>query len=354
MGTAAAVEPDRPVRARVERARFALALARGSEAALVGAGALALSLAALVASGGWSYGAAGWGAAVGTACLGAASWWLEHRPRARAVARRIDAEMGFDGALLTAYEAEQRPAPPDLVRALSRRVAASLPLRAALRAALPPSMAVAAFPLAALALLALARQRVDPSQRADPGASAALALVEVGELAQLLAAERGLLGGPELEAALALATEAQRLAAGLAGEGEAQELLAGAADWMEELARSLPVQRGPVRERLERARAAADAAGGAFDARPPGEVEGGAAERGGTRGTAELTPGGPGGTMPGLDPPPELPPGAPMGPAPAAAPGSDVGLVGGRWWPKRDEELVGRWVESRRAASGER
>src|SRR5690606_1927633 len=133
----ARVDPDRPVDARVQRTRFAVAAARASGAALVGGGALVLCLAGLAASATESSraspGPEGWAVAAAAALLAAASWWLEQRPRAAAIARRIDDVLRFDGALVTAFEAEGRAHPSELARALSRRVAARLPLREALR-----------------------------------------------------------------------------------------------------------------------------------------------------------------------------------------------------------------------------
>ena len=322
-------------------------------------------LAASAPESGIDAGAAGWIVATTAALLAAASWWLEHLPRAAAIARRIDDELRFDGALVTAFEAERRPHSGELARALSRRVAARLPLRTALRAALPPSLAVAAFPLAAVAVLALAHQSADDSRR-TPGATVrALAFGAVGELAAELAARAEQLTPEQFEKALALAAEAQRAAA-QPESAHAEEVLDEAAEWLAELARELPAD-PELRERRERAEAATDAARHDVEPSHVEPLEAGDDEEVADRGrlaadgsaaagagaeTGELASGDASGTMF----PPDSPADALGGPPPAAGdtPAPGAGLVGGRWWPASDDALVRRWVEARRAAAGAR
>ncbi len=347
MGEGALAGLERPVRVRVRRTVAALAFARASEALLVGAGALILCLAALVACGAALRGVPPWAAALGCAAFAAATWWAEHRPRPDTVALRIDRRLGFDGALVTAFESESAPRRGELARALSRRVAAALPLRKALRAALPPSLALAAFPLGCLALLALARGRAEePGGARSAAAVGGIALGEIGELAEHLLADPELLDPAERAEVLELAARAAALARE-PGSDAAQEFLAQAALEVERLARELPLDREATRARLERAEAAAEAALAHADRpEPPTGAAPGGEPGAGDGGT--LAPAGAGGTISALDPGP-LDPAGGAGASSVVPSGVEAGLVGGPWWSARDGDLVRRWVEARRA-----
>lgn len=346
-----------PVRARVRRALVALALARASEALLVGAGALILCLAALVAGGAALRGAQPWAAALLCAAFAAAAWWAEHRPRPEAVALRIDRRLGFDGALVTAFESEASLRHGELAGALSRRVAGALPLRVALRAALPPSLAVAAFPLAALAVFALVRGRVaEPADTRSAAVLGGIALGEIGEFAEHLLADPAALEAAERAELLELVSRARTLALS-PDSPEAREFLAQAALELERLARELPLDRDAARARLERAEEAAEAALGRGSepaaARPEPPAGGAGSDEPRVGEGAALAPGRAGGTMSALDPGPTEPAGG-AGAAPVDPSGGEAGLVGASWWSARDEDLVRRWVEARRAQASAR
>jgi len=352
----------RPVVARVRHAWRGLGAARAAEGALLGAGALFASQAALVASGGAPASVPAWTVAVLCALLAAASWWREHRLAPLDVARRVDRRRELAGALVTAYEVEQRGEISAVARALAAKVAARLSAREALRAVLPASAPLAAVPFLAGALLALALQaRDDPraaslealagrlnAQLAGAGAPAGAA-----KAAGLTAEEqRALIDLAHGAAALERAARSDELAAGEKEEDLAGRLRRLEAD-LEHLERRLPAG-SELRRELERAAGTLDAALLALgEPRPAGPAaDAGAAASGAgvdTGSGAELARAGSQGRMSGRAKPPE-------GDATQAADGEphpETGVAGARWWPAEDEAIVARWVERCRALASE-
>ena len=158
---------DSVIRRRVRSAFHALTMARGVECVLIGSGILLMTLAVLV----WEQNSLGsigsWMVALGCAVLAGTTWWAEHSPRPDGVARKLDQRLGMDGMLFTAWESERDEG--GLGGLLSERVAARVPKRRALEAALPTSAPLLVLPFLGAGLLAfvldLRVSEVDPTER---------------------------------------------------------------------------------------------------------------------------------------------------------------------------------------------
>jgi hypothetical protein len=335
-------EHTRPLAARVRFARRGLAAARSAECILIGASALCLTLAAAAASGAALGAVDAWGVAIGCGALASGAWWLEHRRAPAQVARAIDRARALEGALITAWEVEARG---DAVgRALGLRVLRRLTARDALRAVLPFTAPLLALPFAAAALLAVA---LDAGRDARGGAG--LAPI-TGRLESQLAGA----GAGEAADAAGVSTAERHELADLARRAEALERARANGDWtaeetleelrdlgeaVERVRRALPA-RSALRRRLEQARGTLDtalAALGEGSGAPGGEDLRGEAGGAGTGAAAQGMMGGPPNPVEGPAAGPEV-----------AAGGGGAGVVGGRWWPGEHDEIVERWVESRR------
>lgn len=361
-----------PVRAIVRRAWRALVVRRIFEATAVAAAALIACVAAAVRSGADPLHAEAWVAAGVVGWLAWGSWWLEHRPREAAVARRLDR----DGALVTAFECEIRGSPTRVQELLSRRVAHDLAARGPPRVARAPALAILAAPLAAGALLALALEGGESiSARAIRARTRALA-EHANALVAAVEDDQEALSTEDSEAVRELA----RSAAALASTNAAVPALADLESRAWALAAGLSKERVRVRRALEEAAARAGdladllarngAPGIGLAASPSGLASGERAspreavpDPAASRGSAIAGPGqgAPAGgesrtgmaagpadvTMPRLDPDQR---GAPA-PDPAAAPASEQGLSAVRWWPRRFDTIVERWVERQRTSS---
>lgn len=287
--------------------------------------------------------------------------WRERPPRAASVARRADARAGLEGALPTVLDVLQRagrqepqPQTSAVTGLLASRVAARVTARDLARAALPRSPLAIVAPLAGAALVALALERaappaVIPTSTASSGlraaaqqsrARGATATADVLDAAtrRVEAAER-LPSGPEGDRARAAATaELARLAATLEARPDAPD---------RRLDSDLEAAAG--RAALERAIAALDPRtdpsrgepGGGSASSGGGEAGGGGGLRAG-QGLANQ-PGD--GRM--LGPPAGGEPGtAQAGPVAGAAAsgGPGRGVPAARWWPRRYDDVVERYL----------
>lgn len=330
------------IRRRVLAAFRALALARGVECLLIGAGSLLGVLAVLVWDGNPLGSYSAWAVASGCSFFAAAAWWFEHIPKTDGVARRLDRRLGMDGMLFTAWEEEGRA--EGLGGLLSVRVASRVPARRALDAVLPASAPLLVLPFIGAGMLAFAldvrAEQVDPSERlleltraarahiSDAQAAGELSPEVIGDLNDLAEASNELLS--ELEADFSL------------GETESFESL------LDEIVRLR--QEVPAGEEASRAldhaeellEAARDALGGGAQAdggslvTDSSEIEQGEGGRSGPHG----------GTMSGLDPRAQTSPSPPDG---NGWRGPDGALGPGTYWPEEHRGVVRRWIESARA-----
>lgn len=368
-------EDSAPVRAYVRRVWRGQVLRRATESFLIGVAAALVCLAASVASGAREFLTAIWVVAGAVGWFAASSWWLEHSPTEASVARRLDG----DGALVTAYECEVSGGSSRLQPLLSRRVIADLAASGP-RIARAPSALIFAILLAAGAALALALEsgptsssrlvdarRATLTERAralaaaaedDADAPSADAAGEVRELAQTAAT---LATTRSSERQLAdLAARADREALDHAGHPRVQEALDATAAAARDLSSALAGNYASESRRGAGERAAS--AGGppqASSDRASGQVPAGARDRathqpsaaasqdsnaglGGDSGT-DMRDGSADVTM--LRPE--------LGPASGAAANAaaERGLSGVRWWPRRFDAIVERWVEHQRASS---
>ena len=246
--------------------------------------------------------------------------------------------------------------------ALVRRTVGSLRARDVRGAISPPSLAIAAAPLLTAALLLFVAERVPAG---EPSAASARSLRAVGLALSAAVAEAGddRAQDPRLQRlAQASAGLAGRLPPRTAdretggGSGPDDAWLASIQRDLDELLREADPESGLARE-LERARALALASGMPLTRERAGR---------------ELTNDGGERTMSGSTPGSSLASGAPgsdgeggaaaLGPAPRSSEtpqGGDEprnvaekGVLGGRWWPSRHDEVVEGWIEAQRAAAG--
>ena len=110
------------VSAKIRSARAAHAALVVGQSAILGISAALVVLAAAAAGGRPSVDAQASVAAVLTACLAAASWWMESVVGSGEVASAIDRQEGLSGALLTAFESEASGSRSAVAELLSERV----------------------------------------------------------------------------------------------------------------------------------------------------------------------------------------------------------------------------------------
>lgn len=329
------------IRRRVLVAFRALALARGVECFLIGAGSLLGVLAVLVWEGNQLGSSSAWVVASGCALLAGATWWFEHSPKTDGVARRLDRRLGMDGMLFTAWEAEGRAA--GLGGLLSQRVASRVPGRRALDAVLPASAPLLVLPFLGAGMLAFAldarAEDVDPSERLVELTRAARAHIKdaeaVEDLNPLVMEDLGALA----EASEALLGELDTSSPTLEPDSFESVL-----DEIDRLREEVPAGEEASRaldhaeELLEAAR---DAYGGGLEEEGEGAGRDSSDMEQGEGGRAGPS----GGTMSGLDPRAETPPSPPDG---NGWRGPDGALGPGTYWPEEHRGVVRRWIESAR------
>lgn len=358
--------PPPSVSAVVRQVRFSLKAAHAAEALLFFvAGSLAVRSATLVSRVSEADLREAWMLAGCTGLLCAAAWWLEHPVRLHATARALDERLRHHGALLTAFEIEQRrpaQAATSMEELLRRRVMTRLRRDEAVRALFPPLFLPLAAPtLAGLALVLL----VDAQRAPGPAALDLLSLAEgleralsAGEARQE-SAKPASAGEDEDEPA----REASRLLSSLlrtqrglptTEEGWREAPL----EWLDRLAEldarvAEAAERRPagaVAERLEEARAWLDALRTGLRAQTPPKDEGTGQADGtapGPQGT--ISPSAPARPTP-MPPDPSLPPSSIASASALATDGEALGRQAGNWWPKEYDPVVERFVELSRAA----
>lgn len=322
----------------VERALVRTKLAALVEGVLLGATAGLGTAAALVLSKSEPWSAAGWVVQGVSALACAGTWWAEHWPTRAEVAARADRRLGFDGALVAAWEREREGG--GLGALLAARVVERLPADALARAAKRPALALAAGPLAALALFLALPKPVPalPEGVAELAGKVSVALGRAqgadGEASAELVELRGRLeaaaqGAAEAgQAADALERAAQVLEnASLRAEGADPVLLAGADLAKAALARLADAGRAPTGAK----------AGGLAPSESGGS---GSASGFGMQNepAARTMVGSPRGASDRATPPSP-------GPVPAVPPASEVGTTAGRWWPAEYDDVVAAWRE---------
>ncbi|MCK6446589.1 MAG: hypothetical protein L6Q99_09380 [Planctomycetes bacterium] len=353
------------IRAVIRRATWKARGVTFVEAACAGvaASALTASVARLQGSDELALGALCAAALSGVAV--AATWWVEHRPDAARIARRVDRELAQDGALVTAFELEAREERNVLDELLLLRACAGLEPRRVSRAIAPPSLVFAGAALCASAvwfgvrelvhvrvptplerLLADARGFVAGSAEHPTSSSAANAA----------GASRSSLEAARLEVARVAARVRDELARGREPESE----LAGG------LARELASELASALERAAEAADGTDASGAdaaalrkladrarSVSARRPSAARSDAPappSNGGDSASA-LANGGAERTIPpfgsAADAASEVPPAEPA--PPTGEPSAAAASLAGRWWSARHDAVVSAWIEARRA-----
>jgi hypothetical protein len=356
----------------VHAVRASLLLTRAIEGVLFFvAGLLATRAAALLSGLSDEALRAAWPLAASCGVLCAASWWLEHRQGTIALARALDERLRHHGALLTAFELEQRAArtPRAMEELVSRRVLERLRRGEALRALVPPFLAPVAAPtLAGLALvcahdargprvheeldfLALAQgfERAlsrpvsvdEPTGLAGEDPGGGLSRAERQELLELLAARAALpFSAPGWrEDPAGLGAELLELDRRLVALREAAEPGSELAESLEEARVWLDALQRGVAGGTEPPASAGTEPGGLTGAREEGTISGSP--------PALQTARSPADPMAARAPMPAE--AAQAGGVPAPAP---LGLQAGRWWPAEYDSVVARWLELEEAARG--
>lgn len=361
----------------VRHAWRGVALARGIESVLVAATAFGGCLAAALHGGADVAGPHPWIAASGVALLAGGSWWIEHRPSVPSVARRLDRIAGHHGALVAALESELRGDPTDVEALLSQRVSAALADRSRPRLERMPSMVSWAAPFAALAVLMfvvesrttqIARAVRTRTQALSASVAALDAAVEQhgATLPPSIAADARAIGrtvadmGRGDRAAWSeVASRAERAADALPVADAVQRALADVARRAHELvearfaAATMDSSAVPSRSSSD-ATAARDTAELARSSSRPSQrstptgqvsrVDAGASLR--DESSPGVAVGAADGTMPGLE---SAGPPSTDRDSPLSAVG-ERGLPALRWWPRRFDPIVERWIEGQRVA----
>lgn len=310
-----------------------------------------------------------WGLALLGGVLCAACWWLEHPVRVLDTARALDRRLRHHGALLTAFEIEERgPARPltAMEELLRTRVLARLRPREALAALFPPLLLPVAAPtLAALALLLVVDARRAPRVETVDFAHLAEGLEQALAAGALGAPGASAPGAPGADSAPGLSDEDARALAGLlrarASLPRSEEAWRrdpeGVEARLEALDRrvadlSAHVGEGELRRHLTEARTWLDALRMGLAAGVPGapgaDSGAGTGPGQGTAGTLEGTisrPDSAGDPTPMPPEPSAAPPGAHLAPRAGA-----LGLQAGPWWPAEYDGVVNGWIERTRAA----
>lgn len=286
------------------------------------------------------------------AACGGGAFVLARRPRHAHFARDLDARLGFAGALSAAAGARGRS---PVARLLAAAVVGRLPRSRALVVVVPSLLVCAVAPVLAWALVREAQVPRTPARAPDAHAAALVAAsAEALERAAAAARAAGTLASGESERLHALADRSRELV-------EPRHGAASTASVVDELAAaSSRVPADPaVRSALERLERAVRSG---LSIPPARDVEGAEPPaRGSTSGapaSVEPSPGGnssasglasppSSGTMAGSTAPVEAP--APAGLAPAGEVEGGVGAA--RWWPRRHDAVVERWLAARAAES---
>lgn len=360
----------RSVAALVNAVRTSLRATLALECGLLFVAAALLARAAALHS---EVGTGAWPLAFLCGALCAAAWWLEHSETRAQTARLLDRRLRHDGALMTAYELEERRAENGLssMEQLVRvRVLARLHYAEALRAMFRPLFVPIGAPVVAALVLLL----VEDARRGPPPVTADLGALVEGLARALEAAALGARDEPRASRDVAdrqparriLALRVQELSAAFArgapaAPHEAQrasELEARLADLDRRLSALLAgaEAEGPLRDderkRLEEGRVWLDAL--RMGSRPePGAGAGAVAD--GT-GSGLGTAAGADGTISPLRSEPSsmqdvTSPTRSAAPVRAHASAAPVlGLQAGSFWPAEYDAVVARWVELSRAA----
>jgi len=343
------------------------------EALLVGSGMGLVTLACAVLSGASLEASAPWLAALLAALAMGAAWLIELKPGVGKVARLIDERSGLGGALVTAWEVEERGRGGGLGILLGRELRRRLTANRVVRLALPNSMALIACPLVGAAALAVALE-TRPEPR-DPiaalggvvrGVAAALEEAEEASLEELAAGRVSVQAVDDLGD---LARRARRLARdcalGLEDEERRVELTRQVRELLQDLEALEQSEDGSLAARagLERAGTFADAARLACEAEEgsrgrhaaesalaQSEDSQGEGAPGATPSEAALANAGEDGTISALQGSDGEPATADSPDPPAGGHGPAGGIALGPWWPSRHAGVVERWVEARRAA----
>jgi len=276
--------------------------------------------------------------------------WREHPPRAASVARRADARAGLEGALTTALDALRRQRTTEVALLLAAQVAARVAPRDLGRAALPRSPLAIVAPLAGAALVALALERTAPPASVAGSTASSAGLRAASQQSR---ARGDAPTADVLDAAVRRAEAAERLPAG----PQSARARAAAADELARLAATLETRAaasGPPSDAGAAAgRDAIERAIAALDPRSPAGLSGtGAGPAAGGGGGAARTQVGQGlanqagdGRM--LGPPTGGESGSATtvpfaGTATSGGPGR--GATAARWWPRRYDAVVERYL----------
>lgn len=274
-----------------------------------------------------------------------ATWWLERRPTAHDVARRVDRVLARDGEFVTAYELEGRERGV-IEELLLLRARSAVEPRAVARSVPPPSVVFAGAALCALAGWLFAREAV--LVRA-PTALETLAN-DARDFATSAASKPG---SPELERARAAVARAS-VEIARASETRSRpepELVASLAAALDRVARA----DGENPERADRARSLAERA---RDAAARARAAAGSAETSSANADSDptLANGDSNRTMSRPGSAADVAGEASSGSGDsrnASAPITPNASFAGRWWSARHDAVVAAWIEARRSRASE-
>jgi hypothetical protein len=328
-----------PVQAALRSARLRARLARGVEHLLAGGAAASVVLAAAALSGAPTDSPGALVLAGLSGALALATLAFERRESALQFARRMDARLAAAGAIATAFECEVDPEASAIARLHARRTAARFSAAQMRRAVPSPSLAFVAVLLAGAALVALARQKIPQDRSGAARELASARSLAAGSSSSPSENARGTGAAEE-----PLASQASSGAPSAPG-GVAQPVSEGAEGMQVPGTATAGGDRGSSAEPVSQRSAAGSEPAGA--PRPEGGT--GSSGRGAGSGTETpaLTGASGGSTM--SVPPPE--PGMPSTAiSQTTSSGTPAAAPSGRWWPRRYDAVVARYVERTRAA----
>ncbi len=338
----------------VRHAYLGLRAARWGETLLLSIAGVLLTLAAAVHSGAFLAEPGAWAVSIFAGALLGASWFLEHRVSKVVIARRLDRELRHQGALVTAFELEQRDRSGEpFARLLADRVLERLRCKEALRCVLPPLALPVAMPVLAFCALAVALDHAQPdtprtARLGDLGQGMAAELEEATRVA-LGASEQGRLDAVTAGRLVRAKARAQELARELEGGEQSAEELAALDRELARLESEL-VGQPDLRQPVEASRAWLDAARQGVDAakrnEPGGESRPGLAAPG-TDATMVGSKS-PGGSPDGAAAPPSTPSTSQLDLSPGTGESSpERASLAGRDLPAPYRSIIQGWVESR-------
>jgi hypothetical protein len=258
--------------------------------------------------------------------LAALGWWLERTEDLAWVARTLDRRSGLGGALATAFEVERDGSRSSVGALLVRRVAPRVSVRRFLEGEARASLVVLAAPLFAAALLGAALEfGEDVEGPASASAIRSSTAMRAGELRAVAGrlAEASDLSPADAAALQVIADRAARLAVGGEGPPDSIERLQRELD---ELVRRL----GDPQKSAPGTGVALGGGDGTMGGPDPRTVSPKDASM------PDTTP---------LSPPAD--PSTPFGEASRSV-GIEPGVGAPRWWPRRYDAVVQRWLEARR------